>query len=121
MEKQTLTCIRCPIGCTMEVTLDGAKNVVDVEGCSCGRGKQYAAVEAVDPRRTITSTVRVVDSERPLVAVKTQSDVPKDRIFAVMAEIRKISVHVPIHIGDTIKENIAGTGIALVATENRLA
>ena len=54
--------------------------------------------------------------ELPLVSVKTATDIPKDKIFDVMAEIRACRVNAPVHIGDVLIANAAGTGSDIVAT-----
>ena len=55
--------------------------------------------------------------EIPMVSVKTQAPIPKERIFACMDEIRSIRVAAPVHIGDVVIENCAGTGIPVIATK----
>ena len=74
--------------------------------------------EAIHPIRTVTSTVRTKNGVRSVVAVKTVPDVPKARIFAVMAAIRSLTVEAPVRIGDVLLKNVAGTGCDLVATAN---
>ncbi|MFR4782228.1 MAG: DUF1667 domain-containing protein [Pilosibacter sp.] len=34
---------------------------------------------------------------------------PKEKLFEVMAEIRKLSLNAPVHTGDLIVENILGS------------
>ena len=115
MEIMEMTCIRCPMGCRMTVqTENGA--VASVKGNTCRRGKEYAATEAVAPVRTVTSTVRALNGVRPVVAVKTVPQVPRDRVFAVMDAIRHITAAAPVHIGDVLLKNAAGTGSDIVAT-----
>ena len=58
--ERTLTCIVCPIGCTLTAETDG-KTVSDVRGNACPRGKIYAENECINPQRTVTSTVRHKD------------------------------------------------------------
>ncbi len=116
MEKKELICIGCPMGCPITVTLDNGA-IVEVTGNTCPRGKSYAEKEVTNPTRIVTSTVRVEGGERPLVSVKTKEDVPKDKIFACMEEINAAVAKAPIKIGDVILENVAGTGIPVVATK----
>ena len=118
MEKRELTCINCPMGCQLSVTIDGEN--ITVTGNTCPRGADYAKKEVTDPRRTVTSSVRVTGSEEKRVSVKTKTDIPKDKIFEVMDVIRKISVSAPVAIGDVICDDIAGTGVPLVATKPAL-
>lgn len=117
MEERTLTCIRCPRGCAVTVTLeDGA--IVSVRGNSCPRGDAYARAEVTNPTRVVTTTVPVrgSDAER-VVSVKTAGDVPKDRVFDVVRALRGIEATAPVEIGDVILANAAGTGVDVVATK----
>lgn len=109
-----LTCIRCPMGCTIRVEMEAGR-VISVAGNTCLRGEEYAKAEATAPVRTVTSTVRAVGGVRPVVAVKTVPDVPKEKIFAVMDVVRAQEVKAPVRIGDILCENIADTGSDLVA------
>ena len=109
-----LTCIRCPMGCAIHVEMENGQ-VVSVTGNTCPRGAEYAKSEATAPVRTVTSTVRALGGVRPVVATKTVTDVPKDRIFDVMDAVRALEVTAPVHIGDILCANIAGTGSDLVA------
>lgn len=117
METKNFICINCPLGCPLTVTLDGGK-VVSVAGNTCKRGEAYAVKEVTAPARTVTSTVRVVGGERPVVAVRTKTDIPKDKIFDCMKVINTVEVPAPVRIGDVLIGNICGTGVDVVATAN---
>ena len=112
--KKTLTCIECPIGCEIEVTLDKGK-VVEVKGNSCLRGKGYAENEVVCPKRVVTSTVKTKDGK--FIPVKTDKPVRKSEIFAVMQVINKTVCKSDVKIGDVIVENICDD-VNLIATGN---
>ena len=115
MEERTLVCIGCPLGCRITVKLDGAA-VVSVTGNTCKRGEDYARKEVTDPTRIVTGTVPLTGSafERRL-PVKTQSDIPKGKIFACMEAVKAARAQVPVHTGDVIVKNAAGTGVNIVA------
>ena len=49
--------------------------------------------------------------------MKTKEDIPKGKIFACMDEIHRASAKAPVHIGDVIIPNCAGTGIPVIATK----
>ncbi|MBQ6152490.1 MAG: DUF1667 domain-containing protein [Ruminococcus sp.] len=117
MEKRELTCIGCPMGCLVTVTLDGGE-ILSVTGHTCKRGEIYAKKEVTDPTRIVTSTVRVSGGVKERVSCKTREDIPKDKIFAVMEEINRVTVPAPIGIGDILIENAASTGVAIIATAN---
>ena len=109
-----MTCIICPRGCALKVEINGDN--ITVTGNSCPKGKQYAIDECTNPTRTVTSSVRVDNREDIMVSVKTENPIPKDKIFDAMKLIRAKSVAAPIHIGDTVIENVFGTDI--IATKN---
>lgn len=107
-----LTCIVCPRGCRL--TIDDNLNVT---GNSCPRGAKYAVDEMTNPKRMITSIVRVKNRENCVVSVKTSVSVPKGLIFKVMEEIEKVSVNAPTHIGDVVIKDVLGTGSDIVITK----
>ena len=111
---KNLTCIECPIGCSIEVGLEEGK-VVSVKGNACPRGKLYAEAEVVCPKRVVTSTVRADNGE--MIPVKTDKPVRKSEIFEVMRKINACVCAVPVQIGDVILENIEGDA-RLIATGN---
>ena len=111
-----MTCIVCPMGCRMQIKT--ANNQLQVEGNKCRRGELYAIDEATAPKRVLTSVIAVEGSSQ-LLPVKTASPIPKELIFTAMEEIRQIQARGDVHIGQILRENLAGTGVALVATKNR--
>lgn len=56
METRELTCIGCPLGCSLTVTIENDE--IKVTGNTCKRGEAYAKKEVTDPKRIVTSTVR---------------------------------------------------------------
>lgn len=117
MEKRTLTCIGCPLGCAVTVELDNGE-IINVTGNTCKRGDDYVRKEVTHPMRVVTSTVRVTGGELPVVSVKTGQDIPKEKIMDVMNSLADISVPAPVHIGDIILENAPQTGVNIVATKD---
>ena len=110
-----LTCIVCPIGCQLTVTLEGGV-VTEVTGNTCPRGKQYAIDECTNPVRTVTTTART--SNDGVVPVKTDRPIPKHLMFDCMREIDSAVVTLPAQIGDVVIENILGTGANIIVTAN---
>ena len=117
MEKRELICIGCPLGCMLTVEMnDGA--VVNVTGNTCPRGKVYAEKEVTNPTRIVTSSVRVKGGDRVSVSCKTKSDIPKSKIIDVARALREVEVAAPVAIGDVLVEDVAGTGVQIVATSH---
>ena len=117
MEIKELTCINCPMGCRITVTMDG-DSIVSVTGNTCKRGENYARAEVTAPVRTVTTTIRVNNGASDRVSCKTKEPVPKDKIFDVMAEISRASCNAPVKIGDILIDDCAGTGVPIVATKS---
>ena len=105
---KTITCILCPKGCS--VTLDTERPEETVAGFSCPQGREYALSELLHPMRTISSTVKIAGGLHPRLPVKTNGDIPKEKIFEVMKEIDKISVKSPVKCGDVLLPDVLGTG-----------
>lgn len=115
MKKRELICIGCPLGCMLTVELEGTE-VVNVTGNTCPRGKTYAEKEVTNPTRIVTSSVKVSGGDRVSVACKTKSDIPKSKIFDVARALKDVVAEAPVSIGDVLVENVADTGVEIVAT-----
>ena len=115
--KRELICSGCPMGCPVTVEMDG-REIVSVSGNTCPRGDAYARKEVTNPTRIVTSTVKVEGGLVEMISVKTKEDIPKDKIFDCMRALKGITVKAPVHIGDVILADAAGTGVDVVATRN---
>ena len=112
--KRNLTCIECPMGCSIEVEVENGR-AVSVKGNGCPRGKIYAENEVVCPRRVLTSSVRMTDGT--MIPVKTSEPVKKEEMFEIMKKIASVHPELPVHIGDVLYPDIA-EGADLVASGN---
>ncbi|MBO5535181.1 MAG: DUF1667 domain-containing protein [Clostridia bacterium] len=115
--KRTFTCIVCPNGCEIETEYEGTQ-VLSVTGNLCPKGKTYVTQELVDPRRTIATSVRVLNGTMPLTSVRLTNAVPKDRIFDVMDEINRQTLTAPVRIGDVVIADVLGLGSDVIVTMN---
>jgi CxxC motif-containing protein len=122
MEKRDLTCIGCPMGCQITVELekkeDGEIEVLSVKGNTCAIGDRYARNEVAHPERTVTSTIVVAGGKLHRASVKTNANIPKDKIFACMEAIDKVAVKAPVAIGDVVIADVCGTGVDVIVTKN---
>ena len=119
MEQRELICINCPLGCPLTVTIENGE-VIKVTGNTCPRGEAYGRKECTNPTRIVTSTVRIEGGSLPVISVKTASDIPKGKMADVVSELKNVILTAPVHIGDVVVENIAGTGVNVIATRNVL-
>ena len=111
-----LTCVACPLGCSITVTLNDKGEVTDVTGNTCPRGDKYARSECTNPVRSLTSTAKVIGGSAYVVPVKSSIAIPKGKLFDAMKEINNASIKAPVHIGDVVIKDILGTGADIVAT-----
>lgn len=115
MEKKEFICIGCPLGCNVTSETEG-REIKSITGNTCPRGADYVTKELTDPRRIVTSLVRVTGGELPVVSVKTASDIPKDRISQCVRELKALCLQAPVRMGQVVLEDVCGTGIPVVAT-----
>ncbi len=110
-----MTCTVCPTGCEMTVTIeDGIP--VEVTGNLCKRGLAYAQAECVNPVRTLTTTVRLCNSNKPLLPVRTDKAVPKSQLKEMVQVLNGLAVSAPVQTGDILLENILNSGANVIAT-----
>ena len=106
------------MGCPLIVTME-AGEVISVTGNTCKRGDVYARKEVTNPTRIVTSTVRVSGGDADMVSVKTKEDIPKGKIFDCVKALKNVEVAAPVHIGDVLVKDVAGTGVDVIATKNK--
>lgn len=111
---KNLVCINCPRGCQLEVD----DKTFEVKGNSCPRGKEYGINEIRSPKRVVTSTVKVKNGELTRCSVKTESPIPKEKIFHIMQAINKVELTAPVTIGSVVIKNVLGSGVNVIATKD---
>ena len=114
--KKNMTCIICPMGCSLDITYDEENNqVVKVYDNGCPRGPKYAEKELENPTRTLTSTIKVENGNLCVVPVKSLGELPRDSLLKYMEVIRRKTVKAPIEIGQVLIQDILGSGVDIVA------
>lgn len=115
--KKDFVCIGCPLGCNITVKTDDGE-IKDIAGNTCPKGVDYVTKELTDPRRIVTSLVRVRGGVLPVVSVKTVADIPKDCIGDCIKALKAAELTAPVRMGDVVVENVCCTGVDIVATAN---
>ncbi|MBR1814717.1 MAG: DUF1667 domain-containing protein [Lachnospiraceae bacterium] len=115
MTVHELTCIGCPMGCSLRAEMEDGV-VTNVTGNTCKRGDIYARKELTSPTRIVTSTVCV--EGHLMASVKTKEDIPKGKIMDVIRELKGVRLQAPVRIGQVVLENVAGTGVPVIATKD---
>lgn len=114
---KNMTCIICPMGCQLTVSKDDSGEIT-VKGNTCPRGDKYARKELTCPTRTLTCTVKVTGGARPVVAAKSNKEVPRDRQVECMSVVRRVAAAAPIKAGDVLVPDVLGTGADIIAVED---
>ena len=115
--KKEYDCIVCPMSCHLIVE-ENEQHEIIVKGNSCPRGAMFGKQEWVEPKRMLTTTIRIHDALYPLLPVITSTSVSKAKIFDIMDACRKIQVNAPVQVNDIIVKNIAGSGVDLLASRS---
>jgi len=112
-----IRCIVCPTGCEIKVKKEVGEKVT-FEGYTCERGLEYAQQEFYEPKRILTSTMRIENGLLPLIPVRTDKAILKEKLKDVLVEIAKKELQAPIKMGDILIENILGLGANIIASRD---
>ncbi len=110
-----MTCTVCPTGCEMTVLLEDSIPV-KVTGNTCKRGEPYAIAEITQPMRTLTTTMRLCNANKPLLSVRSSKPVPKQRLKEIVQELNALAISAPVKTGDILVQDILHLGVDIVAT-----
>jgi len=121
---RNLTCIVCPIGCLLEVEEDVSSpdetlDNLSITGNRCPRGAVYAIEELRAPKRVVTATCKIegkIGHSIRRFPVRTVSPCPREKIPALLDDIYKLKITLPVKTGDILITNWNGAGIDVVAT-----
>jgi CxxC motif-containing protein len=116
-ERYHYLCIGCPLGCRLEVE-EEAGAVVEVRGFACKRGQEFALQEHTDPRRVVTTTVRVTGGVWPRLPVKTAKAIPKAKVLPLCRALHALTLEAPVKLGQVVMADALGTGVDVVATRD---
>ncbi len=111
-----IRCIICPTGCLVHV--ENVNGELIIEGHSCNRGEEYAREEFVAPKRILTTTMQVEEGFLPLVPVRSDKPLPKEKLEDTLKEIAKTKIKAPIKMGDVLIENVLGLDINIIASRD---
>jgi CxxC motif-containing protein len=112
-----MICTVCPTGCGLTVTMENGVPA-KVTGNLCRRGQAYAIAECTNPVRTLTTTVRLCNGDRPLLPVRTTKPVPRARMREMVRVLNEMAVSAPIAMGTVLLADILGSGADVVATQD---
>jgi CxxC motif-containing protein len=102
------------MGCAMNVELDG-NEVKNVTGNQCKKGIKHARKEVTFPGRVLTTTMKTDIPGIPLVPVRSNEELPKERLLDCMAEINTKIITNGVKLGNPVIKNLLGLGVDIVA------
>ena len=111
-----IRCIVCPTGCLVHV--ENINGELIIEGHSCKRGEEYAREEFITPKRILTTTMRVENGFLPLIPVRSDRPIPKERLRDALKKIAQTLAEAPIKMGDILIENILDLEINIIASRD---
>ena len=114
---KVIRCIVCPTGCSIKVIGKDTKNVT-FEGYTCNRGLEYAEQEFREPKRILTTTMKVENGNLPLIPVRTDKPLLKDKLTDALKIIAQSQTKAPIKMGDILIENILDSGVNVIASRD---
>ncbi len=100
-EKSELVCTCCPNGCALTASTD-AKGKLEISGARCSRGVSFGLSELTDPRRTLTTTVRLQNGAYPLVPVRSAEPVRKGDLRRLVTGLRAVTLTAPVRCGEKV-------------------
>jgi len=116
---KVIRCIVCPTGCQIQAISKGSDIVF--EGYACKRGLEYAQQEYFEPKRILTTTIRVENGFLPLIPVRVDKPILKEKLRDALNEIAKTVVKAPIEMGDILIKNILGLESNVISSRNLAA
>jgi len=91
-----------------------------VDGNKCEKGRDFAKHEMSNPTRTLTTTVRTKFPGVPVISVRTNGEIPRDRLMPAMRQLSEVVVEEELGCGDTLLEDVAKTGVSVIVTSSAL-
>lgn len=88
-----------------------------ISGNRCPRGAEYVIQEIENPMRNIATSILVEGGELPLASVRLTRPVPREKLFAVMEEIKTVKVSAPVREGEIVISDVLGLGSDVMVTK----
>lgn len=114
--EKSIRCIVCPTGC--EIHVKNVNGELIIEGHTCNRGEVYAKDEFIAPKRILTTTIRVKNGLLPLIPVRTDKPILKEKLNDVLNEIALKEIKAPISMGDILIKNVLDLDANVIASRD---
>ena len=111
-----ITCIMCPVGCTLLVEKDKTGKVV-VSGNGCPRGAIYGEKETTAPECMITTVKKY---KTGTISLRLNKPISKKLIEKCLKEIAKAKEPENAKVGDEFLHNVCNTDCCVIITNVNL-
>ena len=119
-KEEKIICIGCPLGCSVNLTVDDKGEVTSITGNKCKEGEKYALDELRNPVRVLTATVLTEGSAQALLPVRTNKPIPKNLLLESMRVVARVKVKPPVKAGQVLLPNLLESGADLISTADLL-
>ena len=119
VQKRHFVCVVCPIGCEIDVVHDGG-GIISMEGNRCEKSDEFVTQQLIEPKRILTTTVRIQGARWAVIPVRTDKAVPKRLFPRVMKQLRRVRLQAPVSMLDVVVGDVLHTGANIIATRTML-
>lgn len=121
--RNEFVCVVCPNGCTIDAEFEPGEpgtppKLISFEGARCARGEMWIKQEIESPMRTIATSVLVRGGDYINASVRTDRPIPLSAVKDIMDAVHNVVLDAPVHIGQVVLANPAGTDTNIVATRD---
>ncbi|HAX17734.1 MAG TPA: hypothetical protein DCY00_03960 [Actinobacteria bacterium] len=115
MDNKKLTCISCPEGCILDVTIDNFR-ISSISGNKCKKGILFAENEIFNPTRILTTTISIDSEDYSRLPVRSNIAVPKENIFTIIRKLKTIKIKAPVKMGDIVFKESNNPEVSIIAS-----
>ena len=119
-EKSEIICIICPNSCHLTVYKDN-NGIIQVLNALCKRGLEYGEQEYLLPKRMLITTMKIINGTLPIIPVRSDVELPKDKIMEAIEIVNNSSINAPVKVGDLLIENILNLGVNVISSRSMKA
>ncbi|MDO8691119.1 MAG: DUF1667 domain-containing protein [Dehalococcoidia bacterium] len=118
MPSAEIICLECPTACLLDLVLDEGGNITECRGAQCKRGLPYAQQELKEPKRVLTTTVLTEGSKSPLLSVRTDRPIPRDKLMEGVRSLGCLRVRPPVHAGQVVLAGFMDGAASIIACDD---
>ncbi|MHA1341529.1 MAG: DUF1667 domain-containing protein [Promethearchaeota archaeon] len=116
-DKKDFVCIICPNSCRLHVEVT-ANGELEISGYQCKRGYEYGIQEFLEPKRMLITTMKIKNGILPVIPVRSDKELPKEKIFEAIEVVNNYEVEAPVKMGQVLIENLLNLGINVIASRD---